>query len=350
MNTASLVEDIVFPWEEVEAPPPVPEAPKPDNREAAPAVVKEAVAGTTKKKISNARLLERAMCVSVNIARPGNSRKVPSGQVSIDADLNRISVSKQLIDSETLRKIYGLDSDIRQWLYRRCLPFDLLKSGIYLIPIPMVDEAEKVMTDFAAQRKVLVEKFLGEYEVLKEEAKNCLRSTYKDSDYPPTERLRSLFSFEWDYVNFGTPEALGSVSKALYDREKAKAEVKMVEAAETVQQALRVAMAGMVDKMVEALSTKEDGKKKVFRDARIERMKEFLDMFRDRNLTDDAEMEVLVEKAKGILSGVDPKMLRSDDSIRDSVRVRFEEIQTQLSSMVTDAPIRQFDFELTAPE
>lgn len=56
------------------------------------------------------------------------------------------------------------------------------------------------------------------------------------------------------------------------------------------------------------------------------------------------ELQKLVEKARNVLRGIDPEILRNEDDTRKIVADGFQEINKQLDLMIVDKPARRFDF------
>src|SRR4029077_12849498 len=100
------------------------------------------------------------------------------------------------------------------------------------------------------------------------------------------------------------------------------------------------------DWAIDRLKPGENGKKKIFRSKSKDgkeigftaKFNDFLSCFQGRNITEDAELQQLVEKARALLAGVDGDALRESETQRDSVRTGFEEIQKTLDVLVTEAP------------
>ncbi len=66
---------------------------------------------------SDNELVKQTVFVKLHLGLPGNSRKVSSSQVAVDADKALIRVSKPLLDSPELQAIRTLDGDIRHFPY-----------------------------------------------------------------------------------------------------------------------------------------------------------------------------------------------------------------------------------------
>lgn len=289
-------------------------------------------------------IFDRAVCVAVTFNRLGTKRKVSSSAVETDADRAMIHVAKDILDSDELKEVQGLDGKIRGYIASRALP-SLFRSGVWLLPIPLVEEVDKKLEEFRLQREDLTKKFLAVYPDKIEEAKRRLNGLFSPTDYPPIERVAAAFGMSTQYLSFGVPGTLESINKAIFEREKEKAQTKLTEATEEITQVLRLALKDLTDHMVERLAPSQDGKPKVFKNTLVANMKDFLETFKARNITDDEETEQLVEKAKQLLDGVDPQMLRDNTSIRQYVQKGMTDIKAALDTMVVLKPARQISFE-----
>jgi hypothetical protein len=101
----------------------------------------------------------------------------------------------------------------------------------------------------------------------------------------------------------------------------------------------------MVNHMVEKLKPDTDGKAKIFRESSIEKLSDFLSTFETRNITNDVQMKILVDKAKNLIGKADAGMLREDKTVRDYVRHGFETIKCLLDPMVANKPHRSIRVE-----
>ena len=175
---------------------------------------------------SDNELAKQTVFIKVHLGLLGNTRKVSSSQVEVDADKALIRVSKTLLDSLELQAIRALDGDVRHFLYDMCLPFDV---GIHLLPLCLVETVEEKLRQFKDKRGELAESFLTAYPRLCREAAGRLRTLYNPTDYPPVDEVRSRFTFTWQYVSYGVPEQLREISARFFEEEREKAVVAMSE-------------------------------------------------------------------------------------------------------------------------
>ena len=287
-------------------------------------------------------LAQKAVCIKVRLQRLGNTRKVSTSQVEVDTDKALIRVSKHLIDSPELRQITNFDAEVRRYLYNTCLPFEV---GIHLCPFALLEQVEGRLRKLAEDRQSLVAAFLAAYPALCHEAATRLRTLYNPQDYPPIEHVRGQFGFTWQYVSFGVPEQLREISTRIWEGEREKAAQVMAEAAEEIQQVLRAAMGELVAHMRDRLKDGPEGKPLKFKESTVAKLVEFLGTFEFRNVTDDGELQGLVEKARTLLAGVTTDGLRTTAGVRARVQQGMAEIATKLDTMIVKKPGRKFRFE-----
>jgi hypothetical protein len=109
---------------------------------------------------SDNELAKQTVFIKLHLGLLGNSRKVSSSRVEVDADKALIRVSKTLLDSPELQATRTLDGDIRHFLYDMCLPFEV---GIHLLPLGLVETVDERLHEFKYKRGELVGSFLSAY-------------------------------------------------------------------------------------------------------------------------------------------------------------------------------------------
>lgn len=296
-------------------------------------------------------VFENSVAIVLNFSRLGVARKVRkssvvakaegvSADVVVDADTDMVRVGQEIIDSDELRAIASFDGSVRLWLEARSLPSSLFKAGVKCVPASLLEDVYAYLEAAKTQREKLIDTFIESYPAKVEEARERLKGLFNPSHYPAVTVLKRAFVMEWRIVSFDTPGKLKAISKAVYEKEVAKAEAEWAGAAEQIRNALRVGMADLVEHMIERLSSDSDGKAKVFRNTLVENFNEFASLFTARNLTNDTELAALVEKAQKVMSGIDAAALRSDADIKSRVAQGFAEIKANLDTMVVNRPAR----------
>lgn len=308
-------------------------------------------------------LFDRAVILSVTLRRPGTRRKASTSLIEVvptttedtsaspdvpqpspTTDKSLLHLTKDILDSEELRAIQRQDGLIRDYLGRLGLPSPL-KHGCYLIPIDLVETVEAKLGELFAQRKSLVQTFISTYPEKRTQAASRLGPLFDPRDYPSVERLMEAFEVSTQYLTFGIPGSLRSISPSLLKREEEKAKQRIAAVEDEIVQVLRLSLKELVDHMVERLQPGPDGKPKVFRNTLMTNMQEFLETFKARNLTDDQDLEALVEQAKGILASVDAATLRTSDATRNHVQAQMTQIKQSLDGLIVARPTRYYAFD-----
>jgi hypothetical protein len=286
-------------------------------------------------------LAQKTVCVKVRLGRLGNTRKVSNSQVEVDTDKSLIRVSKSLLDSQELRRIANFDGEIRRYLYDTCLPFD---AGIHLCPLDLLEQIEEKLREFGTRRQELVTAFLAAYATQCQEAAKRLRSLYNPADYPPLEYVEQQFAFIWQYISFGVPDQLREISTKIWQDEREKAAEVMADAGREIQQVLRTAMAELVKHMRDRLKDGPDGKPLRFKETTVSNLVDFLGTFNFRNVTDDADLRTLVDRARTMLSGVSADALRTTGDLRAKVQQGMADLAAELDTIIVKTPGRKFHF------
>jgi hypothetical protein len=288
---------------------------------------------------------KKTVCIKVRLSAMGNTRKVSTSQIEADADKDLLRVSKHLVDSAELKAIGRFDGEIRRYLYNICLPFE---TGIHLLPIAALEQVEQRLRQFSIDREQLVQAFLAAYPSLCLDAEERLRGLYNPADYPPGEEVLHEFGFSWQYVSFGVPDQLKSVSRGVWEQEREKAAQRMAEASCEIQHVLRESMAKLVQHMADRLAESPEGKPLRFKETTVSNLVEFLANFEFRNVTDDGELQGLVAQARQLLQGVDAADLRTTGELRTKVQQGMAGIAAQLDTMLTRTGGRKFRFDAEA--
>jgi hypothetical protein len=288
-------------------------------------------------------LFSRAVCVLLETSCLGTSRKVATGAVDTKgADPTLIKVSKTILESKRLAEIRQILGEVRREVSSRCTPSVMFRSGVYLLPISLLPEVDAYLEGKSGELGRLVALFLTEYAAAKTNAEQRLGTMFNASDYPALEDVAATFAIRWQYLAVDAPAKLGEVSRAILEREQQKAAATWADAMTEGTAVLRAAFADLIDHMVEKLQPGPDGKKRIFRDSMIGNVREFLRTFKDRNLGDDAVLADLAKQAERILGGVDAKLLRDGESVRERVASGMATIKTQLDAAICNAPARRY--------
>lgn len=284
---------------------------------------------------------DKACCLSLTFGSVGNSRKVSISQVEVDADKTMLRMAKQLLDSKELKAIGHHKSELVAEIKAIALP-SFFRDGIYLVPHPAMEMIEGILENARPKRTELVEAFLKVYKDRKADAQVRLKSLYNPADYPPIGQVRAAFTCEWHWLNFSTPETLKEISVDFFKQEQEKQAVKWQQATDEITLLLRAQMKGLVDHLLVRLEPDEAGnKKKRFHGTNLTHIKTFLDSFSIRNVTDDAQLAMIVKSAQQILSGVNVEDIRENEAVRDNTAKGFKLVKDCLDTLVVEAGSRK---------
>jgi len=294
----------------------------------------------------------KSVCLVLSFTRVGTRRSVSADQVKVDADKSMVHVSKDLFNSPQLRAIVSHDNATRRWVVSRSVPSPLFRDSVYLLGVDAIEEVCEHLEKRKADRAKLEDVFFEAYPSLVAAAKQPaedggLGALFDLSEYPSVGVLRAALGMEWSLIEWGTPERkLSTISQALYEREKAKAEEQWKNAAVQIEDALVVGMQEVFGHLADRLSGGEDGKPKRFKQATVRRVEDFLDLFAKRNLTGREDLAALAEKGRKLLSGVDAAALKSDDVLRARAVIGVGEITKALDGMLEARPRRKIGEEV----
>jgi hypothetical protein len=289
-------------------------------------------------------ITKTTVLLSVTLRRFEVSRKVSTDNIDVDADKKLIKVHKTIMESPELQAIKKIDSDLRNWLRRWTLP-SVLKNGVYMLPVGLLDMVDGRLTEFVTKRRELVDSFKASYETRKAEAQAKLNGLFDASQYPTPDEVVKQFEEEFGYMSFSVPDTLEGINSTIFAREKEKLASKIAEAGEVAQQVIRARFSESVRHMLDRLTPEADGKKKIFRDSMVSNLQEFVDNFTALNVTNDTELALQVQKAKDLISGVDPSIVRTDENFRNELLDGFKQIDEVLETFIVTKASRLIDLE-----
>lgn len=290
-----------------------------------------------------------------SIATEGTTAQadIPEGAtIGVHSDLTRIRGSKKLLDCDEAAAIAAEFTRVKGFVKDLSLPTPF-GDGIFFVPNTRI---EQVDTELRQAESVnvpnLVRAFVAKYDEILANEQLALKENFHLADYDSPQEILNRVRMDYAYVTFGIPENL---PEAIRQREAEKQGQRLTESIDAMQNLLRSEMAKLVKHAAETLSgTKDNGKKKSFKNSLLGNLRAFALTFEDRNITDDHEMERIIAQANQLIEGVDPQDLRDSDSTRNAVALGFAEIQAQLETMMVPRGSRiiQFDEddEPTGPE
>ena len=302
----------------------------------------------TTKKLD---IQKEAICLSLKLSKLGTRRKIRTSQITTDADPEMVHVSKDILESDALKTVTSFRGDIKRYINARCLPSPF-RHGVYLIRLTLIEDVMKKMEEFEAQDKQNVAAFMEFYEGVyrdrhddNSEFAQKLGSLYRAEDYPHPDKVRQAFKMEVQLWELSTPGALRTIDRALYEREAAKMQNVWEDARQQITQVLLTEFRDMTARMAERLQSAPDGKPKVFRDSLVGNLQEWLDLFEKRDLANDDELIKLVTKARFMVMGLKPEVIRDNEALRQDIAEEMQKITNQLDQAIVERPGRRIEWE-----
>jgi hypothetical protein len=282
-----------------------------------------------------------AFCLTFN--RVGCSRKVSPELVQTDAERRLLRISKRILACEETRELSGMDDALRAFVRSKSVPHPFMKGGIHLVPIDNVEAVDAEVERVKPLRAEVARRLAGRVEELKERDREALGTLFVEGEYPTADEVLAECSIETQYMTpMETPGKLSEVSKAIFDRERQRAQGKLQEASEAIRQVQRLQLADLVGALADRLAPNPDGRKRVIRQGGpLDQVREFLEQYGRLNVTNDAELAEVVKRAQAILSGVDLEALRTNEALAERVKNGLDAVKTVLEPMIENAPRRK---------
>jgi hypothetical protein len=288
---------------------------------------------------------QKTVVLELSFHKFGNSKKLPKEAIQVDADPDMISGNKKLLKVEKeLQALYDLQRGLAEWVKARSIPA-FFRPGLHLVSLSVVTVAVDKIKAAQLEQQALVRRLQESWETYLEDAKERLRSQFNPLQYPTREALPRVFGIDYRLLAFRAPTALQDVSQGLFEEEYHKHIQGMVETLEYGQVLLREGFAELVDDMVHCLTPDPDGKRKVLRQAKVEKLQEFLATFRDRNFTNDTALLDKVAECEQLMRGVDAQRLRTNMDLRAQVADGFATLKHELKSMIEPRKKRAIFFD-----
>jgi hypothetical protein len=126
----------------------------------------------------------------------------------------------------------------------------------------------------------------------------------------------------------------------VYQAEQARVRERFESAVELAEEAFATELQRLTAHLAERLTGMHDGQPKIFRDSAVENLREFFKRFRRLNIRSNSELDILVEEAEQVVTGIEPQQLRGFNRLRQMVANDFEQIQASVGELLIDRPRR----------
>ena len=256
------------------------------------------------------------------------------------------STMRVLTDCASLKAIGKLDDKTRaaiRKLMRKPHPFG---GALYPIPPHRVQKVQAIVDQWLADRAALVERLGDEYDREVERDRDVIRESlgadlWSADDYPDRLSAIARYSASAAWVDVIGSQKLDTEMK---ERNQAAMALQQRAAWAEIRAASRITAATLVDGLAAMLKPDPlTGKKPRFEDSRIAAMREWLEDFRQMDVTDDVELARIADSARALMDGVaDPATLKKSDSARLALASKLEAVQAGLRTLgVAETPVRK---------
>ena len=257
---------------------------------------------------------------------------------AFQADRDLLSASKLIFDTRNAayRNVARVRSEASGYWRAETLPFP--EAGLRLLPQAKLPAFDSRMAQYPQALQDAARELAAQYDAIKSEAERRLGTLYSASDYPST--LDGLFDLEWSVIPIEPPQYLVSLNPDVFKQEQARVRERFESAVELAEQAFATELQRLTAHLAERLTGLHDGQPKVFRDSAVENLREFFERFRRLNIRSSPELDMLVEEAQQVITGIEPQQLRDSVRLRQMVARDFEQIQASIGEMLVDRPRR----------
>ena len=272
-------------------------------------------------------ILQRCVCLTLSCSYLGNNRKVKLDALKDAMDGQRDLYDKafhatmKLVDNKALRGPNGVIGRAKAYVRSRAVQSHrIFGEGSVLVPTGLVTSVDARLQEFATEldveARLVAQRYAGE---MAQQAAR-LGKLFNARLYLTPDQVAGEWALDWSYVSFAAPERLETVDRAIYEASREKWDAKMGEAYHEVRLALREGARQFAREFVRRLSPGDDGKPKIVKaTGLLENLRDFLETFDLRNITDDAELAGVVARLRAVTHGLDPADLNDTGGLREQV-------------------------------
>jgi hypothetical protein len=250
------------------------------------------------------------------------------------ADRELLTASKLILDTKNpaYRAVAAVRSEASGYWRTVTLPFP--EAGIRLFPQNSLGLFATTMQAYRERLQEAAHELASQYDTMKSEAQRRLGTLFNASDYPTT--LDGLFDLEVTYPAIEPPGYLMARHPDVYQAEQARVRKRFESAVELAEQAFATELQRLTAHLAERLTGLHDGQPKVFRDSAVENLREFFERFRRLNIRSSPELDMLLEEAQQVITGIEPQQLRDSVRLRQMVARDFGQIQASVGERLVD--------------
>jgi hypothetical protein len=294
-----------------------------------------------------ATTLKNSVFISLHFRRLGVSRKVEKNRVDTTADKQLVTLSKRLFRSDTYQRITRIQHQARSYVLSRAVETGL-RGAVYALPTAFVSEVEDKLSEYVEAMKNEVATLCGEWpELIEVTAREQLGDLYRQCDYQTVAEVAQAFGIEWSYIATDVPGELANISSGVFKREREKLEKEFEKATEYTKAIMRRTCLEFVTAFHGQLQPTDPTakKKKPIHRNTLNKLVDFMETFKARNISGDEQMAEAISTMKALLSGITVQQLRGSETFKTCVAKQIAKTVEAVTELVEDCPVRQINFD-----
>lgn len=279
------------------------------------------------------KLSDRALIVKLTISQ-WSARKYDKRASQQVADANGTTMeagryNKMLLPmSDGLKKIMAASNALRAHVYANTLPW--AHDGQFILPttryLGFVDKYRTLKLEFDQ----LVNEFLADYALVKDQAKQVLGSLYDEADYPSVSDLQRKFNVDLELSPVPSNDFRVNIANDELSRIQADVTAR-VEAAQT--QAMQAAWQRLYER-VEHMSKQLSKDNPRIYNSMVDHIRDLCGTLTDLNLTDDPNLESMRREVERKLGTVNAEDLRNNETARAEVADTAADIMARMGAFM----------------
>jgi polyhydroxyalkanoate synthesis regulator phasin len=253
-------------------------------------------------------LFQKACLIQLSSSIWMGSRMLEQGLMEKIGESQWLKGRKFLVNPELLGPVKTAVHQARNTVQKHTLPFPI--TSLYLIPKESLGIVDEALQGYKERFWTQVNNFVDQFELAREEAKAVLGDLFDETDYP--QDISTKFKFQWRFFALDLPRKTKILTPEIYQREKEKFEAMMEETRHMATEALAMELGGIVEQLVERLNG--NGKARNINSSMLNKMRDFLDVFQQKNLFDDEKLNEVVAQAHSVVDGISPYGLKYNET------------------------------------
>lgn len=290
-------------------------------------------------KVDATNVFAKGALINLKVRAWGASAKLDVTELGIDLEIVR-AMNDLIEDKSSLKLMSSIKNEAKRHIQINSLPFPV--DGLYFIPKDRVIEVDDYLNIKKYEYTNVLEKFIEQYDELKENFKQKYPNFYKESKYPTKAKLMSMFQFEWTWRTFSVPdEELQMLSPELYRREVEKFKKEINEMKD-------YAVSTIGRELVQRINNLKDscfGERRV-NQGTINGINDVLEKFYTlwNGFVDDKDLRSIIKDCQNMLDGIDAESIRDNIDLKEAIGRAAGELVKNIKELPNPVVQRALDF------